>query len=131
MIKAVDLATELSKLTPLVGRSRETTDSEAAAAFSSVAPFGNGAVFIGSFSGESKWERHSAGDELVQVLDGEAVLTILHEDTRTELTLGKGMLTVVPRAHWHRFNAPKGVTVLTLTPQPTDHSKADDPRQAI
>ena len=39
-----------------------------------------------------------------------------------------GMLIVVPQGHWHRFHAPDGVTVLTATPQPTDHTAAADPR---
>jgi mannose-6-phosphate isomerase-like protein (cupin superfamily) len=38
-----------------------------------------------------------------------------------------GMLAVVPRGRWHRFQAPDGVTLLTATPQPTDHSTAEDP----
>jgi len=40
-----------------------------------------------------------------------------------------GMLTVVPRGRWHKFHAPTGVTVLTMTPQPTDLSTAEDPRE--
>ena len=43
-------------------------------------PFRDGKIFAGSFSGESKWERHSQADELVQVLDGAATLTILTAD---------------------------------------------------
>lgn len=35
--------------------------------------------------------------------------------------------TPVPRGCWHPFQAPDGVTVLTATPLPTDHS-ATDPR---
>ncbi len=44
------------------------------------------------------------------------------------MTLKAGMLTVVPQGCWHRFHAPHGVTLLTVTPQPTDHSTAEDPR---
>jgi hypothetical protein len=40
------------------------------------------------------------------------------------------MLAVVPQGAWHRFHAPDGVTVLTATPQPTEHSFAEDPRDA-
>ena len=38
------------------------------------------------------------------------------------------MLIVVPRGCWHRFEAPNGVTPMTVTPLPTDHSTAEDPR---
>jgi hypothetical protein len=37
------------------------------------------------------------------------------------------MLTVVPQGCWHRFQAPHGVTVLTATPQPTDHAGGEMP----
>ena len=77
----------------------------------------------------SEWERHQGGDELVHILEGETELTILTDaHSREVLTLKGGMLTVVPQGCWHRFNAPSGVTVLTVTPQPTDHSTAEDPR---
>jgi mannose-6-phosphate isomerase-like protein (cupin superfamily) len=45
--------------------------------------------------------------------------------------LRAGMLIVVPQGHWHRFEAPGGVTVLSATPQPTDHTDAADPRDAV
>ena len=33
----------------------------------------------------------------------------------------KNELMVVPKNTWHRFESPKGVKVMTVTPQPTDH----------
>jgi mannose-6-phosphate isomerase-like protein (cupin superfamily) len=39
-----------------------------------------------------------------------------------------GMMIVVPQGHWHQFQSPDGVTVMTVTPQPTEHIHADDPR---
>jgi mannose-6-phosphate isomerase-like protein (cupin superfamily) len=46
------------------------------------------------------------------------------------LTLGPGMIAVVPQGIWHRFDSPDGVTLMTATPQPTDHPAVhvDDPR---
>ena len=66
---------------------------------------------------------------MVHVLAGWTKLTILTEDGPQTLELKAGMLTVVPQGCWHRFEAPEAVTVLTATPQPTDHSSAEDPRQ--
>lgn len=40
------------------------------------------------------------------------------------------MVIVVPQGHWHRFDAPDGVTVLSATPQPTDHTAVADPRRS-
>ncbi len=129
MAEAVDIKAALAPLPVLHGRTPETSDEEAAKSFATLARFGDGAVFAGSFDGDSEWERHARGDELVQVLDGETELTLLRDDGRQILTLKAGMLTVVPQGCWHRFHAPHGVTLLTVTPQPTDHSTAEDPRE--
>jgi len=129
MVKAVHIETELAKLPVLRGRRPDTPPEAEDAAFATLADMGAGAVFAGSFEGESPWERHSRGDELVHVLAGETKLTLLTDDGPLELVMTAGMLTVVPQGTWHRFHAPKGVTVLTATPQPTDHSTADDPRE--
>jgi len=128
MVKAVDIEAATSGLKVLDGRRPDTTAEEAAGAFATLAEFSKGGVFAGSFSGESEWERHRNGDELVQVLKGAARLTILEGETRHVLDMKAGMVTVVPRGCWHKFVAPDGVTVMTMTPQPTDHSTADDPR---
>ena len=127
MTKAINVLDEIAGLPVLTNRA-ETTEAEAAAAFAELIPFGNGAVFAGSFSGESPWERHSRGDELVHILKGSTTLTLLMDDQKRQLGLKAGMITVVPQGVWHRFHAPDGVTVMTATPQPTDISFADDPR---
>jgi uncharacterized cupin superfamily protein len=128
MVKAVDIQAALAGLPVLRGRSPETSADEAAAAFATLARFGEGALFVGSFEGESDWERHSKGDELVQIIAGAARLTILTDAGPQLLELKAGMLAVVPQGCWHRFDAPDGVSLLTATPQPTDHSTAEDPR---
>ncbi len=128
MVKAVDIEAELSRRPVLRGRTPETPAEEAAEAFATLAKFRDGGIFAGRFSGESPWERHAKGDELVHILSGETTLTILTQDGPRVLALKAGMLTVVPQGHWHRFQAPVEVTILTATPQPTDHSSAEDPR---
>ncbi len=127
MTEAIDVKKEIADL-PILNSRSETTEAEADAAFATLAPFGNGAIFAGSFSGQSPWEKHANGDELVQILDGETTLTLLLEDGEKVLQMKAGVITVVPQNIWHRFNAPDGVTVMTATPQPTDISFADDPR---
>ena len=112
----------------LDGRSADTTESDARAAFAVLAPFRDGSIFAGSFSGDSPWERHRKGDELVHILAGAATLTIMTADGPQSFEMTAGMLIVVPEGHWHRFHAPGRVTVLTATPQPTDHTVAEDPR---
>jgi len=128
MIRAVDVTAELAGLPVLRGRSTTTPAAEVQAAFTVLAPFRDGSVFAGRFSGETPWERHRKGDELVHILDGAATLTIMTDTGPQSFAMTAGMLIVVPQGHWHRFHAPDGVTVLTATPQPTDHTAAADPR---
>ena len=128
MIKAVDIKAELAGRPVLGARGKETTEAEAREAFAVLAPFRDGSIFAGSFSGESPWERHQKGDELVQILDGATTLTIMTESGPHSFKLAAGMIIVVPQGHWHRFHSAERVTVLSATPQPTEHSRAEDPR---
>ena len=130
MVQAVDINAVLKDLPVLRSRNPETSGKEAAAAFAVLGELGDASIFTGSFEGESPWERHTMGDELVQVIAGSTTLTILTDTDTHVLEMTAGMLTVVPQGCWHKFNAPTGVSVLTATPQPTDHSSAEDPRQA-
>jgi len=114
MIRAVDIKAELR------GCNTQTPDADARAAFAELAPFRDGSIFAGSFSGETPWERHRTGDELVHVLDGAATLTIMTADGPQSFPLTAGMVIVVPQGHWHRFRAPGRVTVLSATPQSTE-----------
>lgn len=128
MLKAVNIEVELARLEYLDGRGPDTTAEQEDKAFARLADYRDGGVFAGGFSGESPWERHGNGDELVHVLDGSTTLTIMTAEGPEAFELGKGMAIVVPRGHWHRFRSEHGVTVMTVTPQPTEHSLADDPR---
>lgn len=128
MTRAVDIKAALAGRPMLSGRTRHTSSEEAAAAFATLAPFRDGGIFAGSFSGESPWERHLNGDELVHVLDGATELTIIVDDEPRTFEMRAGMLIVVPQGCWHRFQSRQGVTVLTMTPQPTEHVSDEDPR---
>ena len=128
MIKAVDIKAELAGRPVLGARGKETTEAEAREAFAVLAPFRDGSIFAGSFSGESPWERHQKGDELVQILEGATTLTIMTEGGPQSFKLAAGMIIVVPQGHWHRFHSAERVTVLSATPQPTEHTRVEDPR---
>jgi len=124
MIKAVDIKAELSGRPVLGARGKDTPEAEAREAFAVLAPFRDGSIFAGSFSGESPWERHQKGDELVQILEGATTLTIMTESGPQSFKLAAGMIIVVPQGHWHRFHSAERVTVLSATPQPTEHTRA-------
>lgn len=127
-IEAKHVQDELSKLKILEGRTPFSSDEDLASTFTTLAPFDSGGIFTGTYSGDTPWERHTAGDELVHILNGSAELTILTDDDEQLFNLTAGMVLVVPKGLWHRFRSKDGVTVLTATPHPTEHSTAEDPR---
>lgn len=127
MPKAASIEAALAGRPVLKGRTPHTSAAEMAPVFATLQITGATGIFAGSFEGESAWERHRNGDELVQILAGRATVSILTDQGRQELDMKAGMVTIVPQGCWHKFNAPTGVTVMTMTPQPTDHSTSDVP----
>jgi mannose-6-phosphate isomerase-like protein (cupin superfamily) len=132
MVTVVDLKAEFAKLGMLRNRTPESSDAERAGAFGRPLPYRDGAIFTAKFAGRSAWERHTAGDEIVQVIDGATTLHLITDAGREYVALTAGMLVVVPQNAWHQFDAPDGVCVMTATPQPTEHVRVDveDPRGA-
>jgi quercetin dioxygenase-like cupin family protein len=133
MTTVIDLAAELAKLTMLQGRTPQTTGADRLGTAAQLAPYGDGALFTGKFSGTGAWERHTKGDELVHIIDGSTTLDIVTGDGPPQsLALGAGTVAIVPRGAWHRFRSADGVTLMTATPLPTDHIRLDidDPRTA-
>ncbi len=128
MLRAIDINAELAKSSFSHGPGSDTTAAEQSDAFITLAPYRDGGIFSGSFWGESQWERHQKGDEIVHILDGATTLTIMTDDVPQSFEMTAGMMIVIPQGHWHLFRAPDGVTLMTITPQPTEHLHADDPR---
>jgi mannose-6-phosphate isomerase-like protein (cupin superfamily) len=126
----IDLNAELAKTTMLRGRTPQTTRAEREGSSRNIAKYRDGAIFASSFAGEGAWERHRNGEEVVYILDGDTTLRLMTEHGPETLTLNAGMIAIVPQSAWHRFSSPKGVTLMTVTPQPTDHPPVhvDDPR---
>jgi mannose-6-phosphate isomerase-like protein (cupin superfamily) len=130
MIAIIDLKVELAKLTMLRGRGPLDGAEKKREAIVRLAPYRDGSIFASKFSGDSGWERHRQGEEIVEVVDGAATLHLLTDDGPRSVALGAGMMVIVPLGMWHRFDSPDGVTLVTATPQPTDHPAIDveDPR---
>lgn len=117
----------IAQLTFLPNRTPTGDDDASADAFSRLAAYRDGAIFVGHWAGRSEWERHTAGDEIVMVVDGSTTIYFLdEEEAEHPATLHTGELVVVPQGTWHRFETTEAVTVLSVTPQPTDHT-ADRP----
>ncbi len=130
MTTILNLKTELGKLNMLQGRTPTTGESERKGAFAKLAEYRDGGIFTARFSGRGPWERHQSGDELVQIVDGATTMHLMTAEGPQTLQLTAGMIVIVPQGMWHHFESPGGVTLLTATPQPTEHLETDiaDPR---
>ena len=132
MTTVFDLGAELTKLRMLRGRTPATADAEKQGAMARLAPYRDGAIFAAKFAGISAWERHPQGDEIVQIVEGSTILHLITAEGRQSLMLTAGAMVIVPQNAWHQFESRDGVSVVTATPQPTEHvrSDVDDPRKA-
>lgn len=124
MAQAYDLEEVLDTVTFLEGR---TIHTDTKGTFARVSDYRDGGIFTGGFSGTSQWERHPSGDEIVQILKGAVTLTLKSGDKIENVDLTAGMIAIVPQNTWHQFNAPDGVTLMTTTPQPTEHIEDAEP----
>lgn len=82
-----------------------------------------------SSGGTSPWERHPDDDELLHPLEGEVDVEVLTDDGPVVTTVRAGSVFVVPRGLWHRHRHRGPLKELYLTPGPSEHSAADDPRR--
>jgi len=130
-MKPHDLKALLGRLSQMEMAGAQTGKAAfASTPFTKLASFNRGGVFVGRFIGQTPWERHRHGDELVQVLEGEVDVTVMTARRPVQVTLCAGGIFVVPRGLWHRQHARTEVTLLSATPTPTDMSFADDPRSS-
>lgn len=68
-------------------------------------------------TGTSPWERHSNGDELLLVTDGELGVEVLDDDgTSQHFTVMEGGLFVVPRGKWHQLTLGDNANILYASP---------------
>jgi mannose-6-phosphate isomerase-like protein (cupin superfamily) len=121
MVPVLDLDAELAKLTHFV-RTPTSPEADRRKGLARLAPYRDGGLFASKFSGSGGWERHPNGEEIVYILEGATLLRLMTDD---------GM--VVPQGVWHRFESSAGVTLMSITPLPTDHPEGDvdDPRLSV
>jgi PhnB protein len=130
MLREHDLRAALREV-PHLTITEATTGEDADAATRNVAKIGNLTLGVMSYTGQTPWERHPDGDELLLVLDGELEVTALTDDGPVKRTLRAGEAFVCPQGLWHRQYAEKSVSMLYGTPTATaEISVADDPRVA-
>jgi mannose-6-phosphate isomerase-like protein (cupin superfamily) len=127
----IDLNAELAKLTMFRGRTPRSTMADRKGSSVRLASYRDGTLSITKFAGKGHWECHLAGDELIHILDGTATLEMLGEVGPQSFALRAGMIAVNPQGTWHRFSSADGVTLLAVTPSPSEviDLDVDDPRQ--
>lgn len=129
-MKAHDIHAALSDL-PELAITPSTTEEDAAAAMRMLTPFNQCTLGVVRFSGQTPWERHPDGDELLHVLEGEVDVTVLTNGGPVHATVCAGSIFVVPRGQWHRQLARLAAALLFATPtETTENSWAEDPRRA-
>lgn len=107
-----------------------TTGEEADAAVRTVAKLDQLTLGVMSYSGQTPWERHQGGDELLYALEGEVEVTVLTDDGPVHETIRAGSAFVCPKGLWHRQLARKSVSMLYGTATETSEvSFAEDPRR--
>ena len=117
---------------PHLNITADTTGEDANAAVRNVAKIGNLTLGVMSYTGQTPWERHPDGDELLLALDGELEVTTLTDDGPVTRKLRAGEAFVCPQGLWHRQFAEKSVSMLYGTPIDTsENSMADDPRVVV
>ena len=110
--------------------SRDTTEAEAMAAMRPLGMLNQCLLGVTCFSGQTPWERHPGGDELLYVLEGRVEVTVLADEGPHVEIVPSGSLFVVPCGLWHRQHAEGTVRLLfASSADTTAHSWADDPRQ--
>ncbi len=117
----ISIEDEFAKLKFFGNRSPESTDEEMRDSPSKLSDYRDGAIYITHSSGNTEWERHPVGDEIVLVVTGKTTLEMLEDDRETSNELREGDFFVVPKNIWHRFETPTNMKVWSVTPQPTDH----------
>jgi len=122
----ISLSTVFDSLDFLPDRRPGMDGDPAAKWYATPAMYRDGGIYVVHYAGQSEWERHPVGDEVVMVVEGSTTMTLRIDGTDHALTLGAMQMVVVPQNTWHRFDTPNAAKIMTITPQPTDHS-IDDP----
>ncbi len=117
----ISIKDEFALLECLSNRTPESTDEEMRNSVSKLSDYRDGAIFVTYYDGNTEWERHPVGDEIVLVVEGRTTLILLQNGRETPNELRDGEFFVVHQNIWHRFETPSKLKVWSVTPQPTEH----------
>jgi len=72
----IDLAATIGSLGFLPNRTPTTSETESDWV-AELAQYRDGGIFAVHYAGETEWERHQIGDEIVMVIEGSTTMTLL------------------------------------------------------
>jgi len=121
--RAINLSAECNGVAGLTDRTPNSSGADLEAkCFGPTYPYRDGFISTVKFSGTSAWERHNSGEELILVAEGDGFLRLIDEDGfMVPRSLSANLLIVIPAGAWHQIESAGGITLITVTPQPTDH----------
>ncbi len=119
---AINLQAELKRLPGMKGRTADTGSSELeGTAFGPTYPYRDGFISTVKFSGRSSWEKHE-GDEILLIAEGAGYLLLIDDNGFVvPRSLSTNLMIVVPAHAWHQIESDEGITLVTVSPQPTLH----------
>lgn len=97
---------------------RERLRALAERANESLGTYDSSVLGIGRYvPGTSPWEKHTNGDELLFVTDGQVSIEVLEDDGSSKsFQIGDGQLFVVPSGKWHQLTATDNVNIMFASP---------------
>lgn len=107
---------EMAKELPLLEVTPDIDVEEAMRAVNMFSAFNDCHIGLVQFTGETAWERHPAGDELLFVLAGQTRITLLEKGEAVTFDVAEGSMVIVPRGLWHSQRPCPHVTLLFVTP---------------
>lgn len=90
--------------------------------------FNGSAMGLVSFSGQTGWECHPAGDELLYYLEGEAEICLITEGDDIRRMVKKGDVVQIPKGLWHSQRTLSPVRLFFITPAEGMMHAAERPR---
>ena len=130
MVALINLTAELTKLKRLQGLTPQTILAEGEG-LALLARYRDSAILAFKLSGKTAWERHPDGEELVQIVEGAAIIDMVTNDGPSQsFEVSAGMIAIVPKGVWHRAHFLDGTTLISVTPGQTEFVRldVDDPR---
>lgn len=118
---AINLRAELLAVPGFHRRTAETPEAQLGPAFGPTHAYRDGYVSTVKFDGVSAWERH-IGDEIIIIVDGHGYLWVVEQSGHLRPQfLEAGLMVIIPAGTWHQVKSMDGISMITVSPQPTEH----------